>query len=185
MSCGWYDWWKELVMEIFRKSAIRQDLDSEVLSKIANQLIEDYKTEQCWEIYDNVGKLLKDIKKHQLVVGIISNFDPRINNVLESLKIEEVDLVVTSYQVGHQKPDPEIFNVALEKANELAKEKILPENCLHIGNHPIKDYQGARNANWKSALVSFEDHSNAHLYNPIFEDINQFYEHLNTRVIDW
>ncbi len=161
-------------------------MDPEIISKIADQLIEKYKTSDCWEIYENVGKLLNDIKKLDITIGIISNFDPRINNVLESLNIQEIDLVITSYQVGFEKPHPEIFNFTVRKANEILKDKILPENCLHIGNHPIKDYQGARNVNWKSALVSFDDHNNGSPpYSPIFQDINEFYDQLHKRLIDW
>lgn len=51
------------------------------------------------------------------------------------------DLIVTSETTGHKKPDPRIFQYAL---NYLEVE---PQDCLMIGDNPISDIQGAFRSN--------------------------------------
>ncbi len=48
--------------------------------------------------------------------------------------------VVTSGSTGFRKPEPQIFDFMLTKINAL------PQDCLMIGDNPISDIQGARQA---------------------------------------
>ncbi|WP_200975459.1 YjjG family noncanonical pyrimidine nucleotidase [Echinicola sp. 20G] len=50
------------------------------------------------------------------------------------------DLVVTSETTGHKKPDRRIFEYAMGQLGADAEE------CLMIGDNPVSDIQGARNA---------------------------------------
>lgn len=60
------------------------------------------------------------------------------------------DFVLGSYQAGCEKPDREIFQKAM-KLSEL--KDIKPFECLHIGDTPVTDYFGAKNAGWYGLLV--------------------------------
>lgn len=51
------------------------------------------------------------------------------------------ELVVTSETTGHKKPDPRIFQYAMEQL------VTSPENCLMIGDNPDSDILGAQRAN--------------------------------------
>ncbi|RDW72269.1 uncharacterized protein DSM5745_07441 [Aspergillus mulundensis] len=65
----------------------------------------------------------------------------------------DIDFILTSYQVGAEKPDPLIWDVATRTANRLAGESgsgTGPDGweCIHIGDDYGKDYRGAGNAGW-------------------------------------
>ncbi|KAJ5306109.1 hypothetical protein N7508_005124 [Penicillium antarcticum] len=67
----------------------------------------------------------------------------------------DVDLVITSYEAGAEKPDRLIFDVAKRQAQLLAT----PSNsdadilCVHVGDDYVKDYCAARDAGWESYLL--------------------------------
>ena len=84
-------------------------------------------------------------------LGVISNFDSRLDVLLRNMKLQQYfDFVMSSYQAGCEKPDKEIFQRAM-KLSELKDLK--PSECLHIGDTPVTDYFGARNAGWYSLLI--------------------------------
>lgn len=84
-------------------------------------------------------------------LGVISNFDSRLDVLLRNMKLQQYfDFVLGSYQAGFIKPDKEIFKLAM-KQSELKDLK--PEECLHIGDTPVTDYFGPRQAGWYSLLI--------------------------------
>ena len=54
------------------------------------------------------------------------------------------DFIVTSEEVGEEKPSGKIFEMCC------AKGRCLPEECLFVGDHPQKDVQGALAAGMKA-----------------------------------
>jgi hypothetical protein len=117
------------------------------------------------------------------VVGIISNSDYRVPRILESqsLKVskrradgnspitdfslgddldsvDDIDFVVLSYDVGHEKPDRQIFDAATKLLAEGLKgnEKGLTVDDfdkLYVGDDIIKDYDAAKEAGWDALLL--------------------------------
>jgi FMN phosphatase YigB (HAD superfamily) len=105
----------------------------------------------------NYLKLQQQIESRNATVqphfklGVISNFDSRLDVLLRNMKLHQYfDFVLSSYQAGCEKPDKEIFQRAI-KMSELKDLK--PSECLHIGDTPVTDYLGARAAGWNSLLV--------------------------------
>lgn len=96
------------------------------------------------------------------------------------------DFVLGSYQAGAEKPDKEIFKMAM-KASELKDLK--PQECLHIGDTPVTDYFGPRSAGWYSLLIherpvaklrekygdKFEDHHVYQNFIDLHKDISNNY----------
>lgn len=62
---------------------------------------------------------------------------------------EEWDFGVFSGIEGVQKPDPEIFKIALKRANQ----GILPEQALHIGDSLQKDFVPATSLSMHALLL--------------------------------
>lgn len=84
-------------------------------------------------------------------MGVISNFDSRLDVLLRNMKLHQYfDFVLSSYQAGFEKPDKEIFKKAM-KLSDLKDLK--PSECLHIGDTPVTDYFGAREAGWYALLL--------------------------------
>lgn len=50
---------------------------------------------------------------------------------------DEFDAILVSEEVKVKKPDPSIFNMALERL------QLSPEQCIYIGDHPVNDVEGA------------------------------------------
>lgn len=144
----WEQWWTMIV-----ERAFQCDLDKENILKISLKLIEDYKTAKCWEVAQGTEDLLEYLKNYGINVGVISNFDPRLHNVLNNLKLRSFfEFVLTSYDVGISKPDKKIFKLAEEKC----KTNISASQCLHIGDDIKNDYEGAMNAGWHALLLTDE-----------------------------
>ena len=80
--------------------------------------------------------------KEKYTLHIITNGFQEVQHIkLEASKLHMYfDIVITSEQVGVKKPNPNIFEFALEKANALAHESIM------IGDDLIVDVLGAKNA---------------------------------------
>ena len=86
-------------------------------------------------------------------MGVISNMDPRIDNILVEAGIRHYfKFVVASYEVQCFKPHPEIFKIALEKHGK--EEIVNPSDCCHIGDSYHEDYLGALQSGWNAILVN-------------------------------
>ena len=61
--------------------------------------------------------------------------------ILEHLGVSQFfSNVFLSSEIGADKPDPEIFRRALELTRRL------PGETLHVGDDPVRDWEGAANA---------------------------------------
>ncbi|KAF2153758.1 hypothetical protein K461DRAFT_292472 [Myriangium duriaei CBS 260.36] len=136
------------------------------------------------------GQLYRRVDQHdaggpdaRLVVGLITNSDDRVPDVLSSfgLKVKplrhgedprpfhptntpaDIDFAIMSYDVGHEKPDSRIF----DSATTMLKEMLLAEGHkdadvaewrkIYVGDELQKDVLGAINAGWEGVLVDREE----------------------------
>lgn len=138
-------------------------MTDEKINNMTNYLLDLYKTSACWQHtygtvdFMNFLKLQKQFESQNgkyephFKLGVISNFDSRLDILLRNMKLNHYfDFVMGSYQAGCEKPDKEIFKLAM-KASEIKDLK--PDECLHIGDTPVTDYFGPRSAGWYSLLV--------------------------------
>ena len=102
-----------------------------------------------FELRDGAKKLLKQARQ-QCKVGLISNFThaPVIHKSLRLLGINTFfNVVAVSQEVGWRKPSPKIFEDALNRLGIEAKE------AVYIGDSPIEDIKGAKEAGLKTIFV--------------------------------
>ncbi len=79
------------------------------------------------------------LRARGLVLVVVSNWDVSLVSVLHDLGLGELlDGVLTSADVGHPKPAPEIFRAALALAG------CSPRQVLHVGDSLRDDVAGAR-----------------------------------------
>lgn len=147
---GWENWWKILVERTFLNSLPEgTSADSNTISKVSSDLIETYKTKECWELADGAQCLLEKLISKNINLGVISNYDPRLHDILKDLNIDNYfKFVISSYCVKCEKPNPAIFKIAEEMCGEVKKEEM-----LHIGDNPKLDYAGAKSAGWNAILI--------------------------------
>lgn len=147
---GWENWWRNLVKGTFKDSNF--DADESQLDAIANHLINVYKTSTCWKHCNGASNLLSYIRSKGIPMGVISNFDPRLNQIMGNVKLRHYfQFIITSYEIGIEKPDKRIFEEAM-KISGISK--LQPNECLHIGDKPMLDYCGAINTGWNAAIIS-------------------------------
>lgn len=151
---GWRNWWTTIVVNCFKDF----NVDEKKGKEIANYLIENFQTMKYWKISNGALELLNHLKKKQICLGVISNFDERIETILNEAKLQHYfNFVIYSYGVGIQKPDVNIFKLAMNKSQ---RENIAPGNCLHIGDNYELDFMAAKSAKWNALLINKNDIKN-------------------------
>lgn len=92
--------------------------------------------------YDFSKPVLEELKNSGYKVGLITNGDPVLQHKkLEMLGLQNAfDEIIVSGETPYEKPQKEIFLMMAEKLN------ITPEEMMYIGDHPLNDVDGSRNA---------------------------------------
>ena len=152
-----FAWWKNVVQTTFEQLDILAEFDnfSEFFSDVYNY----FATKDPWYVFPDVVPALNRWQNKGVELGVISNFDTRLKQVLEVLELEQFFTSITiSSEAGFAKPDPKIFEVALNKHG------FTPQQAWHIGDSFTEDYQGAKQAriwafclNRDSSLLKIED----------------------------
>ncbi len=106
--------------------------------RIARRVYDEFGDPARWCTYEDVFRAIKRLRARGLRVGIISNWDSRLQGLLDGLGFAGLlDTVVCSASVGLHKPDPRIFELACERLS------IAPGDAAHVGDHYYADIVGA------------------------------------------
>jgi putative hydrolase of the HAD superfamily len=101
--------------------------------------------------FPDVAEALASLRSRELTLLVVSNWDRSLGEVLRRCGLDAaVDGVVTSAEVGSRKPDPAIFDSALQMADCTADE------ALHVGDTAEEDVDGARAAGIRVLLLDRE-----------------------------
>lgn len=115
-------------------------------------------------IHPETKPLLQSLKGKGIKVGIISNFQhaPHVRKVLRrNGLLKMLDAVIVSGEFHVKKPDPRIFEIALEKLGTK------PETTLFVGDDPERDIRGAASVGMRTRLFQNGDS----LFETLKEDI--------------
>lgn len=223
-------WWEDVIRGSFRQvlaaetkgdslqtgAGVRDHGDIDLPSGMIETLLNRFAGDGGYTLYDDVAPFfarMRDLRASssttpfdRIVLGVISNSDDRVPEVLKSLGLRvgdtradedrssmelpgfeergssqkaqpqdsnatyentqpyaDIDLVITSYEAGEEKPNKLIFDVAKRQARLLVRSDAhthgstpagLDEGddwtCIHIGDDYQKDYVGATGAGWQS-----------------------------------
>jgi putative hydrolase of the HAD superfamily len=92
---------------------------------------------------------LARLKASGLLLGVVSNSEGRAEQALEAAGIRDYfDVVVDSGVLGIEKPDPRIFQAALQAL------LVAPEEALYVGDLYEVDVLGAQSAGIEAVLIS-------------------------------
>jgi FMN phosphatase YigB (HAD superfamily) len=102
----------------------------------------------AFRLYDDVLPALGELQAAGLRLAVVSNWDVSLIPVLERLGVaERFEAIVHSAGVGASKPDPRLFEAALDAIG------VTPEVVLHVGDDPVNDVQGAGSAGIRGILL--------------------------------
>ncbi|KAK3167445.1 hypothetical protein OEA41_010572 [Lepraria neglecta] len=75
---------------------------------------------------------------------------------------DDIDFVVMSYDVGHEKPSREIFDAAKHLVHSVTGYEDHGDRFIHVGDDIMKDFNGAKQAGWGSVLLDREGNHSKH-----------------------
>ena len=129
------------------------DLSDEVstVAKIFKRVEELY-SDIGFALYDDVIPAMKKLREKDLEKGLITNLEIDMKPVCSKLGLDPyLDFIVTSGEAGSDKPQPEIFLMALKKAGVDATE------AVHVGDQYKIDAVGAIGAGIKPVIIDRYD----------------------------
>ena len=139
------EFWRNLVFQVFEPSGGLNDFE-----RYFEIVYEAFAREDHWRIFDDVvnSGIFEKWKKSGVTLGVISNWDSRLHEILKSTNLADYfDFILASAEVGSAKPDKTIFIEALKRSGVNSQE------ACHIGDEPIADVQGAKNAGIDAILI--------------------------------
>jgi putative hydrolase of the HAD superfamily len=126
-----------LIRELLREFGL--EVDDEALGRFLEA--EHDAWEPARRLAANTHALLESLRGRGLKLGLVSNaFDPGwlLHRDLEQMGLaDRLDFAVFSSEVGVRKPDPRIFERALDALG------VAPENALFVGDRLYEDVRGA------------------------------------------
>ncbi len=135
--------WAELVDEVF--TGLIPDPPS---STFFPALYERFAEAGAWRIFEDVVPALDTLAARGMKLGVISNWDERLRQVLRSLELEQYFAVFAiSCEVGSCKPSAAIFDRAAAGLG------LSPNAILHVGDSLELDVAGARAAGFRALRI--------------------------------
>ena len=103
---------------------------------------------QCLEPYEEVFEALAGLKRAGARLAIISNWPHGLGYFCRELGLADfMEFILASAEFGCQKPDGRIFGEACRLFN------LAPQQILHVGDDPVEDNLGAREASFPTLRV--------------------------------
>jgi len=100
------------------------------------------------QVVPGAFKTLKTLKDSGFNIGLVSNRSRPCNDELEQLGLmPHLDFAYVAAEVDTWKPDPRIFNRALEITGSL------PRRTIYVGDNYFADINGAKNAGIQPILI--------------------------------
>ena len=99
-------------------------------------------------LFPDAVPALEYLRESGYKVGIITNLRRNLDELCQRSGLTPyLDFAVGSQEVGIEKPHPEIFKAALNYA------KVIPEECLHVGDQIRSDVKGAQGVGMRAVLI--------------------------------
>ncbi len=118
--------------------------------RVLRELQEINRRTNLWRggVVPGAREVLADLAGRRYLLGVISNADGRLEGLLaETGLTEHLSVIIDSRVVGIEKPDPRIFQLALERTGVDA------EQAVYVGDFYSLDVVAARNAGLDAILL--------------------------------
>jgi putative hydrolase of the HAD superfamily len=126
-------WWFDVVHNVFYRVGMFEGFD-----EYFEEVFAYFSRPESWELYPDAVPALRALEARGIELGIVSNFDSRLYDILIGLGIDRFfESVTISSFAGAAKPSAKIFHRALYKHGMEARE------ALHVGNSLREDAQAA------------------------------------------
>lgn len=132
---------------VLTNAGVDVPIESDMLLKIMKRM-QELSIGMRFTLFDDVLPTIEMLKERSLILGLLTNIDRDINPICHELGLEPyLNFIVTSVEVGADKPAPPIFLTALQKAGVDAQE------AVHVGDQYKIDVTGARRVGITPILI--------------------------------
>lgn len=136
-------WFRRFIAEVFARLG-----HVSVGAEVEAGLFAAFTRADTFRVFDDVVPVLQCCRDQGLRLGVVSNWSPALEELLEALDLRRFfDVVISSARVQWEKPDPRIFHCALERLG------IAAADALHVGDRRDNDVDGARAAGLRALRV--------------------------------
>jgi len=142
---------ESLLDDIVMDALIACGYEPKTIGKIVKRAVDYGLATRRAKWFPNVRRTLMTLKQKGYKLGLISNTHWRISQGLRREFEKFFGVITLSYEHGYVKPHPSIFVVTLDKLG------INANQCLHVGDEPIGDIQGAKSVGMKTAFIRRKD----------------------------
>lgn len=127
------------------------------------------------KVFRDVRPALRQLRTNGYRLAVVSNWEPSLEAVLDHLGLRfHFTTVVTSSVEGIWKPDPRLYEIALQRC------RIDAEQAVSVGDNVERDIEAARRAGVAGILLDrFGDHPE---FTPRVEDLAELVQRLPVRV---
>ncbi len=131
-------WWRTLVGQVIDQVAPQtSELDRDAFFEAAYA---HFAEAGVWELYPEVPEAVEALRS-RFDLSVVSKIDGRLRMILEHLGVSKFfSHVFLSSELGADKPDLLIYERALRLS------RLKPYETLHVGDDPVRDWQGAEAA---------------------------------------
>jgi putative hydrolase of the HAD superfamily len=139
--------WDKYFRGAITEDELWQDIESRYGAAISTEKRAIWNTWGHMQPYSEMLQFVEELKRRGYVVGMLSNVIPNTEKeVRTNGGYDPFDFVVLSCEVGFAKPDPEIYQLAAEKAGSIAPSEIIflddaerfLEPAHKVGWHTVK-----------------------------------------------
>jgi putative hydrolase of the HAD superfamily len=104
-----------------------------VSNPFCNALYSHYSSADAYALYDDTLPCLRRLSAANVSMGVISDFDERLEGILQGLGVRPYfHFVLQSFVEGYSKPSKELWQTAIAKIDKV-------EKGWHVGDDPEKD----------------------------------------------
>ena len=115
----------------YRRFLAELDIDDD---SMAERLYATFSDPASYRLYDDVRPTFDSLSASGYRLGLISNFDSWLEKMLVEMEVGHLfDTAVISGLEGVEKPDPALYQLALERA------AVSPAKAVHVGDSPVMD----------------------------------------------
>lgn len=140
--------WKDVVRLVFADVGLSQKFVGAPFDAFFDRLFDHFATAAAWNVYPDVVPALDRLRRHGIIVGLITNFDHRVFPLLDAVNLTRlVDSITIPSRAGAAKPERAIFEHAL------ARHGVRPSEAVQIGDSIRDDVEGAQAAGLRGVLI--------------------------------
>jgi putative hydrolase of the HAD superfamily len=129
-------WFEHYIGRIFHTEL---GIDAAELEAIRGELFARFEDPRTFRLFPGALELIEELGGRGVQLGIVSNWSARLPRLLDALGLTpHFPVVLCSAIERLEKPQPEIFELAMERLGAR------PEETLHAGDHPVNDGAASR-----------------------------------------